>query len=81
MGPGAKVETAKPSQLNPDPTKRARVICVYTHDWTDRDDVMRVREELRKLGITNGIPYKADEDTLKGKYATLGYGRVAKYWA
>lgn len=42
---------------------------------------MRVREELRKLGITNGIPYKADEDTLKGKYATLGYGRVAKYWA
>ena len=81
LGTGSKVSTAKPSRLSSDPAKRTHVICVYTRDWTNRNDVMRVREELRKLGIINKIPYKADEDTLSGKYATLGHKRIAKYWA
>jgi len=53
-----------------------RVICVYTYDWADEVDVRRIREELRRLGITWKIPYKADEDTIKGRY---GKG-VSKYY-
>lgn len=81
LGISSKVSTAKPSPLSSDPARRTHVICVYTHDWTNRADVMGVREELRKLGITNKIPYKSDEDTLSGKYAVTGHKRIAKYWA
>ena len=78
LGDSAKVATAKPNPnaANPD----TKVICVYTYDWTDENDVKRVREELRKLGITNKIPYKADEDTLGGKYRVRGNTRISKYY-
>jgi len=79
LGISAKVSTAKPNPLSTNPEKH--VICVYTPDWTDEADVMRVREELRRLGITGKIPYKSDEDTLKGKYAATGHRRIAKYYA
>ena len=46
------------------------VICVYTYDYEDRDDVMRIREELRRLGIRREIIYKADEDTLALRYGS-----------
>lgn len=78
LGFGSKVSTAKPSPLGKDPN--THVICVYTYDWTDREDVMRVREELRKLGITNKIPYKSDEDTIKGKYTVRGHKKISKYY-
>ena len=54
---------------------QGHMLYVYTYDWTDENDVKRNREELRKLGITNKIPYKADEDTLKGKYRITGHRR------
>ncbi|RLI69082.1 MAG: hypothetical protein DRP02_11335 [Candidatus Gerdarchaeota archaeon] len=78
LGNGAKVATAKPNPnaRNPD----IKVICVYTYDWTDEEDVRRIREELRKLGITQKIPYKTDEDTLKGKYRIKGHTRISKYY-
>ena len=66
LGDSAKVATAKPNPLAG--KSDAKVICVYTYDWTDEKDVKRIREELRKLGITNKIPYKADEDTLRGRH-------------
>ena len=78
LGDSAKVSTAKPNPLAG--KSRAHVICVYTYDWTDENDVKRIREELRKLGITNKIPYKADEDTLKGKYRITGHRRISKYY-
>jgi len=78
LGDSAKVATAKP---NPNATNPAtRVICVYTYDWTDEKDIRRVRGELRKLGITNRIPYKADKDTLSGKYSIRGNTRISKYY-
>ena len=77
LGGSAKVKTAKPSRLGE--TNR-RVICVYTYDWTDETDVKRVREELRKLGITNKIAYKTDEDTLSGKYRITGHTKISKYY-
>jgi nitrogen regulatory protein PII len=78
LGGSAKVATAKPNPLATDPNKK--VICVYTYDWTDEEDVSKVREELRKLGITNKIAYKADEDTLSGKYRITGHTRISKYY-
>ena len=78
LGDSAKVSTAKPNPLAG--KSKAHVICVYTYDWTDENDVKRIREELRKLGITHKIPYKADEDTLKGKYRITGHRRISKYY-
>ncbi len=78
FGDSSKVATAKPNPnaANPD----TKVICVYTYDWTDEKDVKRVREELRKLGITNKLSYKADEDTLAGKYRIMGHKKISKYY-
>jgi len=78
LGPAAKVSTAKP---NPNARNlENKVICVYTYDWTDEEDVKRVRQELRDLGVTRKIPYKADQDTLSGKYAIRGDKRISKYY-
>ncbi len=78
LGGFSKVSSAKPSPLAVSPD--VKVICVYTYDWTDEEDVMRIREELRKLGITGKIPYKADEDTLKGRYMIKGHKGISKYY-
>ncbi len=78
LGKISKVATAKD---NPNATNSStKVICVYTHDWTDEEDVMRIRQELRHLGITRKIPYKADEDTDSGKYANQGTKNISKYY-
>ncbi len=78
LGGSSKASTARP---NPNATSsKNKVICVYTYDWKDESDVMRVREELKRLGFTQKIPYKSDEDTLKGKYANRGNTRISKYY-
>lgn len=78
LGPSSKVATAKP---NPNATNsNIKVICVYTSDWTDKADVMKIREELRKLGIEKKIPYKSDEDTIAGKYSVTGSKNISKYY-
>lgn len=41
-------------------------ICVYTVDWQDRPDVMRVRKVLREAGFTEVLQYKRDIDTMRG---------------
>ncbi len=69
LGIAAKVATAKQSQS-------VHLICIYTYDHTDENDVMRVRGKLRELGFTSKMPYKTDEATLQGKY---GKG-VSKYY-
>lgn len=78
LGSDAKVATAKPNPLATNPNNR--VICVYTYDYTDEQDVRRVREELRHLSINGRIPYKTDEDTLSGKYQITGHTRISKYF-
>ncbi len=66
LGSEAKVSTA--GSLS---TKHPRyVICVYTYDYEDKDDVMRIRQVLRDLGIKLPIPYKADEDTRRLAYGS-----------
>jgi len=77
LGISAKVSTAKP---NPDSRDQMKVIYVYTADWQDEAEVMRVREELRKLGFTDRIGYKRNIETFKGEYAQKGK-RVTFYSA
>jgi hypothetical protein len=78
LGGSAKVATARP---NPNATNpNTKVICVYTHDWIDESDVKRIREELRQLGVTSKIPYKADQETYSGMYANRGNKRISKYY-
>jgi hypothetical protein len=78
LGSSAKVSTAR---ANPNATNsEAKVICVYTYDWTDEHDVRRIREELRQLGIKSKIPYKADQETASGMYANRGNKRISKYY-
>ena len=77
LGNRAKVATSKP---NPHRKRGLRVICVYTHDWKDVADVKRMRAELRKLGIIQPIPYKADQDSLHDKYSGEGRKRISKYY-
>jgi hypothetical protein len=46
------------------------IICVFTADWADEDDVMRTRDVLRELGVTQEIGYKRDIETFNGVYGT-----------
>ncbi len=64
---GAKVSTAASSQVK---QGKPYVICVYTYDYEDKADVMRIREKLRRLGIRREIIYKADEDTHRLRYGS-----------
>lgn len=78
LGNESKTATAKPNSLAG--KSKQKVICVYTYDWTDEEDVRRIREELRKLGIVWKIPYKIDQDTLDGKYRAGSSQRISKYY-
>lgn len=53
LGTSAKAGTALQS-------KKRHVICVYTYDYFDLEDVMKVREKLRSLGFTDELCYKPD---------------------
>jgi hypothetical protein len=79
LGGRAKVATAILDHMDLGERSGARVICVYTYDWTDEKDVRRVRRALRRLGIEGRIPYKADADTLAGKYKAGGEKNLSKY--
>ena len=77
LGISAKVSTAKP---NPDSRDSMKVIYIYTPDWRDEQEVMRVRERLRDLGFTDRIGYKRNIETYKGEYSQKGK-RVTFYSA
>jgi len=49
FGRSAKVSTAKPKPNVSGPSEH--VICVYTYDCNDFDDVRRIRQALRDLGV------------------------------
>jgi hypothetical protein len=77
LGISAKVSTAKP---NPDSRDNRKVVYVYTKDWADEVDVLRVREKLRELGFVDRIGYKRNIETFAGEYAKKGK-RVTYYSA
>jgi hypothetical protein len=69
LGISAKVSTAKP---NPESRDERKVIYVYTRDWADEADVMRVRERLREMGVIERIGYKRNIETFRGEYSEKG---------
>ena len=78
LGIASKVSTGRPNPNSRDASKK--VVCVYTYDHEDEADVMRVREELRRLGFKDKMPYKTDEATTSGKYQVKGDRRIGKYY-
>jgi len=77
LGISTKVSTAKE---NPESRDSKKVIYVYTKDWRDEGDVMRVRERLRELGFIDRIGYKRNIETFRGEYSQKGK-RVTYYSA
>lgn len=68
LGSGAKVATDEGG-------RQERLICIYTKDFRDQDDVLRVLQELVAMGLVSsgrGIYYKSDAYT----YLDI-YGRNA----
>jgi hypothetical protein len=49
-----------------------KVIYVYTPDWREEEDVMRVRERLRELGFVDRLGYKRNIETFQGQYSQKG---------
>jgi len=76
LGIAAKVATMQPNSnaFNPD----LKLICVYTEDWRDVVDVLRVRKELFRMGFDRTLTYKTDAATYRGEYAASG-DSVAMY--
>jgi hypothetical protein len=66
LGCDAKVATAYDSSL----TARAgqHVLCIYTADYEDHDNVGRVLCELRAMGFADRMSYETDDATLAGRY-------------
>ena len=50
--------------------RSSHVICVYTYDYTDEDDVFRVRQALRELGFTEKLGYKTNKASRRGSHFT-----------
>lgn len=61
LGMSAKVSTTRQG-------KERYVICAYTYDYLDLDDVKGVREKLRDLGFEESLCYKPDICTYLGIY-------------
>ncbi|HEV2377012.1 MAG TPA: putative phosphothreonine lyase domain-containing protein [Streptosporangiaceae bacterium] len=68
LGVSAKAATVRPNPLATSP--KTKLICVYTRDWHDHDDVRRVLRELRVLGVSWRLSYKTDDATISGVYGT-----------
>ena len=51
----------------------SHLICVYTDNYTDTDEVMRVEKQLRSLGIGGVLNYKPDIYTHFNIYAKNPY--------
>ncbi len=73
LGNEAKAATAKKNGLARN--QWVKVICVYTYDSADVDDVRRVRQRLRELGFTKQLSYKTDAATASGIYSGTNEGR------
>ena len=59
----AKVSTVLPSMAH----DNTDIICVYTDNWVNAQDLKQVRDVLRTLGFTEELGYKRDVDTRSGR--------------
>ena len=77
LGNEAKCATNRPNPNARDPN--TKVICVYTYDGNDEEDVWNMRETLRELGIKENIPWKSDEATYNDLYSVKGDRKICRY--
>jgi hypothetical protein len=77
---GDQIKTSTGIRLSKKPYKNKAVIIVYTYDYEDKEDVMRIRNELREIGVTWKISYKSDKSTNAGKYYSKCGDRVSIYY-
>ncbi|KAL2263311.1 hypothetical protein VTK26DRAFT_7294 [Humicola hyalothermophila] len=78
LGVGAKVAT----RVDPE---KARLICIYTRDFRDKDDVARVLNRMRELELVRPgerqIYYKTDAWTHLDIYGGNGWGIAASMYS
>jgi len=72
LGSASKVSTALSR-------KKQYVICIYTENYLDVDDIMRVRFSLFDLGFQRVLYYKPDIYTLLGIYAKTTHLAAYRY--
>lgn len=78
LGLSSKAATSRPNGLAKNPF--IKVICVYTYDSSDIDDVMRVRNRLREIGFYKKLSYKTDQATDEGVYAGTSEKPISLYY-
>src|SRR5581483_1285844 len=81
LGIAAKVSTDWGNAHNPSVRSKDHVICVYTRDYRDKRDVLRVARRLHAIDAVRKqtIDYKPDAFTLAGIYKRSDRGSVAIY--
>lgn len=60
--------------------KNTGVICVYTYDSKDKDDLKRIAKELFKIPNVEKLYYKEDKATYEGKYAHKGDKKISRWF-
>ena len=68
LGPQSKVSTRSGRGEDFRRMDDSFVICAYTADWSDVEDVRRVLRGIRGLGIAERLSYKRDAETYRGFY-------------
>ncbi|MBI5285793.1 MAG: DUF1917 domain-containing protein [Chloroflexi bacterium] len=81
LGVGAKVSTHGHMADDPVGSWADHVVCVYTADFRDEADVLRVAKGLKAADAvrTLTLHYKPDGVTLAGRYAGNAAGEIAIY--
>ncbi|GFY65022.1 solute carrier family 2, facilitated glucose transporter member 3 [Trichonephila inaurata madagascariensis] len=77
---GAKCSTAWDGQYATRPGNNLGVICCYTFDYTNKPDIKRVADAIRRVYCyPRSMFYKTDTETLAGRYRHLGDRYVSIY--
>lgn len=78
LGHSAKCSTAKENSYSLN--KNTGVICIYTYDSNDKEDLKRIAKELFKIEKVEKLFYKEDSTTHEGKYANRGDKNISKWF-
>lgn len=81
LGLSAKISTEWGLTNDPAGPWTKHVVCVYTYDWRDRPDVLRVAEGLHHIGVVKKmtLSYKPDIFTRAGRYSGNSAGELTIY--
>ena len=80
---GLLVDSCKVSTTKENPNALTRdmgVICIYTYNSNDKEDLLRVANQLFKIDRVSKLVYKEDKATGEGKYAIKGDKKISKYF-